>query len=183
MLNAAHPRRSRPAGFTLIEVVITLVIIGIALSVAMPSIDQWIQNGQIRTAAENAKNGLQLARMEAVKHNTPVAFTLTNPGAAGGTGWTVTRVQTGAVIQSKPDGEGSNNVTLNSTPAGATTITFTGLGRRQATNADGSAVLTAIQADNVSLTDPRRLNVTISIGGEIRTCDPSVTVTGDPRAC
>jgi type IV fimbrial biogenesis protein FimT len=173
----------RSAGFSLVELIITIVIVSIVLAMAMPSITEWIQNGQIRTAAESAKNGLQLARMEAVKRNSPVSFTLTNLGAVGGTGWTVVRVQTGEVIQAKPDGEGSNNVVLIATPGGATTVTFTGLGRRQAANADGSAVLTTVQADNSSLTAPRRLNVTISVGGEIRTCDPTVTDAGDPRAC
>ena len=183
MLGASRPERSRSAGFTLVELIITIVIIGIVLAMAMPSITEWIENGQIRTAAEGVKNGLQLARMEAVKSNTPVSFTLSNPGAVGGTGWGILDVRDNSTIQVQPDGEGSNHVVLTSTPGGATTVTFTGLGRRQATNADGSAVLISIQADNPSQGSARPLNVTISVGGEIRTCDPNVTDAGDPRTC
>jgi type IV fimbrial biogenesis protein FimT len=183
MLGALHQGRSHSKGFSLVELVVAIVIVGIVFALAIPSITQWIENGQIRTAAEGVKNGLQLARMEAVKSNSPTSFTLSNPGVVGGTGWGAVDIRTGNVIQVKPDGEGSNHVVLNATPGGATTVTFTGLGRRQATNADGSAVLTMIQADNPSLTNPRLLNVTISVGGEIRTCDPIVTDSGDPRKC
>jgi type IV fimbrial biogenesis protein FimT len=183
MLGGLHHGRSRIKGFSLIELVVAIVIVGITFALAIPSITEWIENGQIRTAAEGVKNGLQLARMEAVKSNSPTSFTLSNPGVVGGTGWGALDVRTGTFIQGKPDGEGSNHVVLNATPGGAKTVTFTGLGRRQATNADGSAVLTMIQADNPSLTSPRLLNVTISAGGEIRTCDPVITATGDPRKC
>jgi type IV fimbrial biogenesis protein FimT len=182
MLGVNYSKRSRSAGFTLIELVVAMIIVGIALAAALPNVTTWIQNAQIRTAAENAKNGLQLARMEAVKSNSPVSFTLSNPGATGGTGWTIRDVRTGALIQSKPDREGSPKAVLNPT-ADATTVTFTGLGRRQATNVDGSPVLTMIEADNPSSAEPRKLDVTISVGGEIRMCDPAVTDAGDPRRC
>ncbi|MBU1235944.1 MAG: GspH/FimT family pseudopilin [Gammaproteobacteria bacterium] len=171
------------SGFTLIELVIAIVIMMIAASFGLPVITDWIQNSQIRTAAENVVNGLQTARMEAVRSTTPVEFTLLNPGATGGTGWQVSVVRTGAIVQTKPDGEGSANAILTASPAGATTVTFSGLGRRTA-NASGSD-MTQIDVDSAGLSaaDSRDLRVTISAGGEIRMCDPNVSDTGDPRSC
>lgn len=181
---------NRGYGFTLIEVMITLAIVGIVLMLGLPGIMEWMQNSQIRTTAESLQNGLQTARTEAVRRNTHVEFVLDNPGNTGGTGWTVRSVNPDAVIQSIPDGVGSRNVVLTSSPGGATTVTFNGFGRvptapAVTTNADGSAFLTQIDVDNPSIgaTASRDLRVVISGGGEIKMCDPNVSDTLDPRKC
>jgi type IV fimbrial biogenesis protein FimT len=63
-------------GFTIIEVMITLVVIGVLLALGTPGFVEWLQNQQIRAAAEATLNGLQVARGEAVRRNTPVRFQL-----------------------------------------------------------------------------------------------------------
>jgi type IV fimbrial biogenesis protein FimT len=176
-------------GFTLIELMITLVIVGVVLALGLPGIMEWMQNSQIRTAAEGIQNGLQAARTEAVRRNSAVEFILTSPATTGGTGWTIRNLNDGAVIQSAPDGVGSRNVVLTPTPAGATTVTFNGFGRVPTapvvTNADGSPFLTSIDLDNSQLTasSSRDLRIVISGGGEVRMCDPNVSDTLDPRRC
>lgn len=182
--------RNRRQGFTLIEVLITLAIVGVVLMLGLPGITEWMQNAQIRTAAESLQSGLQVARTEAVRRNTHVEFVLGNPGNSGGTGWTVRTVNPAADVQSVPDGVGSRNVVLTASPAGATTVTFNGFGRiptapAATTNADGSEFLTQIDLDNASLstTASRELRIVISGGGEIRMCDPNVTDVLDPRKC
>ena len=67
----------RARGFSLIEVVITMAIVGIALMAAIPVFNGWAQNMQIRSAADSAQNGLQNARAEALRRNTTVRFQLT----------------------------------------------------------------------------------------------------------
>lgn len=181
-------RRLRPqsgAGFSLIELMISIVILGLALVFGLPGIAQWMQNSQIRTAAESVRNGLESARAEAVRVNMPVEFSLTSPGVTGGTGWSVKVVRTGTVVQSKPDGEASRSAVLSTTPSGAKKVTFTGLGRVQAKNADGTNPITLVDVDSATLaaSDSRNLRITIATGGEIRMCDPNVSDTGDPRRC
>lgn len=180
-----RPDRSSQSGFTLIELMIAVAIFGLAILFAIPGITQWIQNSQIRTAAENIRNGIEYARMEAVRTNMPVEFSLTNPGAVGGTGWSARIVRTGAIIQSKPDGEASATAVLAPFPDNATMVTFTGLGRVQTNNTDGTAPMTSIGVDSSTVTgeDSRELRITISTGGEVRMCDPNVTEIGDPRRC
>ena len=63
-------------GFTLIEFMITLTIIGIALTLAAPAYWEWIQNTQIRSATESMMVGIKLARAEALKRNASVCFQL-----------------------------------------------------------------------------------------------------------
>lgn len=177
-------RSDRRRGFTLIEVLIALTIVGITLTLGLPGIMEWMQNSQIRTATESLQNGLQTARTEAVRRNAHVEFVLDNPGNTGGTGWTVRTVNPAADIQSVPDGVGSRNVVFTPTPDAANTVTFNGFGR-MTDNADGSALLTSVDVDNPSLSSAtsRDLRIVISGGGEIKMCDPNVSDTLDPRKC
>lgn len=177
MLDSPNIPMARSPGFSLIELMVVLAIIAITMALGMQGIEDWMQSARTRTAAEGVKNGLQAARTEAIRSNAAVAFTLMSPGVAGGTGWTITTVRTDNIVESKPDGEGSGQAMLTTTPDDATTVTFTGLGRRATTNRDASPVLTSIGINNGALL------VTISAGGEIRMCDPAVTASGDPTAC
>jgi type IV fimbrial biogenesis protein FimT len=165
-------------GFTLIELMITLAVMGILFAVGFPSMSVWLQNSQIRTAAEGGLNGMQLARAEAVRRNAGVQLAFDANG-----GWTANVVAGGEVIQSRPASEGSANVTVAFSPADANTITFNGLGR-VVLNADGSDSLTQIDFDSAAMTAAasRELRVAVSTGGVARMCDPQLAA-GDPRAC
>ncbi len=161
---------------------ISLTVLGILLMVALPSFGTWLQNQQLRAASEATLNGLQVARAAAIQRNVLVQF-VSGPG----TGWTVTEVGTGVVVQSRAHEEGSPNAVLTVTPAGATTVTFTPLGSVVA-NADLSLIVTQFDVTNPAggSCQPggpmRCLRVTISGGGSLRMCDPIVGVT-DPRSC
>ena len=63
-------------GFSLIELMITLAIMGIVLSLGASSYQVWIGNVRIRTTGDAIQNGLQLARGEAVRRNTQINFQL-----------------------------------------------------------------------------------------------------------
>ena len=65
-------------GFSLIELLITVAIFGVLLAMGASSFQNWLTNARIRTTAEAIQNGLQLARAEAVRRNTPILFSLTN---------------------------------------------------------------------------------------------------------
>lgn len=173
------------AGFTLIELMIGITILAIALMLGIPSFAEWIQNSQIRTAGESIASGLQSARGEAIRRNTPVQFTLTGAGGTGENGWQIVERNSNTILQSQPANDGSRNVTLATTPADAKTLTFNGLGRVASNNADGTSVLTRIDIDNPKLdaATSRDLRIMIESGGSIRMCDPNMSISGDPRAC
>jgi type IV fimbrial biogenesis protein FimT len=66
--------RAVQRGFNIVEIMISLAVIGILLGLGAPGFLEWLQNQQIRAAAEAALNGLQVARAEAVRTNSPVRF-------------------------------------------------------------------------------------------------------------
>lgn len=64
----------RQAGFNIIEIMISLVVLGVLIALGAPGFAEFLQNQQIRAAAESTLNGLQVARAEAVRSNGPVRF-------------------------------------------------------------------------------------------------------------
>lgn len=156
---------------------IGIAILAILLGLAVPSFQTWLQNSQIRNAAEAVLNGLQRARAEAVARNTNVEFVL-----GTGSSWVV-QLADGTDIETRSANEGSRNVTATVTPAGATTVTFNNFGGL-GLNADASAPFTQVELDSSVLTaaESQELRVTIGLGGNARMCDPNAPA-GSPRAC
>lgn len=167
------------SGFSLIELMVAIVIMAILLTIALPDFKVWMQNSQIRTATEAVLNGLQLARAEAVRRNEPVNFIL-----GSGTSWTVSTVaDPGTPIQSRASGEGSVNVTVSVTPAGATTATFNTLGRLANSAAAPTQIDLDVPTSIIPASQSKDLRINITSGGQIRSCDPNVTDDDDPRKC
>lgn len=180
--------RLRKIGFTLVELMVVVAVLAALLSIGGPSFMEWIQNSRIRTAAESLQNGLQVARAEAVRRNTNVEFILQANGGQLNGGWLV-QLQQGAVFVQQSAAEGGANVTVTSTPAGSTTLTYNGMGRVNTSNGDGSAPLTQIAVDLPESVLPaaksRDLQLAVGVGGEVRMCDPNVEDDDllDPRRC
>jgi len=176
-LSVSH--KAQAQGFSLIELMIGIAIFSITLTFGVSSYRTWVQNSQIRNAAESIQNGIQRTRSEAVKRNTNVAFTM-----GVNSSWQISVVNSGEVIESRSGNEGSKNVTVAVTPAGATTITLSNLGAIVA-NADASETITQVDLDSSVLdpADSRDLRVTIGLGGIVRMCDPNLAAGSSPRAC
>lgn len=59
----------RNRGFSLIELMVVIAILGLLLAIGIPSFATWLRNVQIRNAAESLQSGLQFARTEALRRN------------------------------------------------------------------------------------------------------------------
>lgn len=190
-------------GFTIIELVVTLAVFIVLVGLAAPSFTAFITNSKIRNAADNALQGLNLARAEAVRRNTTVSFQMvTNLTSAcapstTGTSWVVSLDDpTGLcdvapsdtvaprAVQKQSGDEGARNVTATAT--GASSVVFNGLGRVVGT---GISQINFAHATAVcEHTDPtngtaRCLRILVTPGGQAKLCDPKVTATTDPRYC
>ncbi|MGH3511955.1 MAG: GspH/FimT family pseudopilin [Pseudonocardiaceae bacterium] len=198
-------------GVTLIELMIGLAIVALVLFLGVPSFAIFLQNTQIRNAAETTLQGLNLARAEAVRLNAPVRFQLVGDFTSGcalsstSLNWIVSLTDpTGLcnispaggnaslpgaaapqIIEEKAGSEGSPNVAVVAT--GGSSAVFNGLGRLASagiTQLDFSdpAGGTCTYVDAVN-GKMRCMRIQLSSGGQAKMCDPKVTDTTDPRVC
>lgn len=181
-------------GFTLIELLIGIAMVAMVLKFGLPGLGQWIQSSQIRNASESIVSGLQLARSEAVGRNTNVQFVLSSlVGGGVASDWTVNCVtpsvncpgasMTQTEIQKRSAAEGSANAQVT---AGQSTIVFNGMGRVTPTPA-ANIVLNVTNPTGgtcaASSGTMRCLRITVSAGGQVRMCDPALSVSTNPRGC
>ena len=57
-------------GFSLIEVIVVVALVGLLAAVGVPSMQDWLDRYKVRTAAEQLASLIQLQRMRAVSQNT-----------------------------------------------------------------------------------------------------------------
>jgi general secretion pathway protein H len=74
-LPAPH-RRRRAAGFTLIEIVIVLAVLGFALALILDYKAPWSSALDLKATAAEVAQQLRLARTEAIARDQPVEFAL-----------------------------------------------------------------------------------------------------------
>lgn len=173
----------RAAGFTLIELLVALTIAAILLVLAAPLYTTWVADNQISNGAQLVADGLRTAQGEAIKRNAQVQLVLNSTTGTGG--WTVQTECDGTVLQRGYFSQGADKVAFAVTPAGSTTVTFTGLGQVAALKCDGTALPAPFTDVDVTsaLSGTRALRVTVGGGRTgIKLCDPNLT-TPDPQAC
>lgn len=73
-------------GFTLIELMVTLIVLVIALSIGVPSFIDWIKNNRIDAATRTLASALQVARNEAVSRQSVITV---DSGGNWGNGLTI----------------------------------------------------------------------------------------------
>jgi type IV fimbrial biogenesis protein FimT len=86
-------------GFTMIELLVTMSLVGILAMVAVPSLITFVQNQRIATATNSLVLGLNYARSEAIKRDVPNGITICASldqqncnGASWSQGWMVADV-------------------------------------------------------------------------------------------
>ncbi len=183
------------AGFTLIEILISMALFSILLALAVPSFSEWIQNQQIRTTAEGIYSALQRAQAEAAKRNQPVDFALISsipsPGTAPvtsntGPNWVVAVDQGGAptaagFIQGGLGAESGKNASITTSQ---NVVTFYGTG----TLPPGAAAAVVTVANPTggacaTAAGPMQcLKITVAPYGKIRMCNPAQPA-GSPQGC
>jgi type IV fimbrial biogenesis protein FimT len=74
-------RRNGEAGFSLMEVMIVVAIIGLASALAVPNYIDWNARSQLRQAATEIQNQLSVARISAMSRNSVVTVNLSLVGS------------------------------------------------------------------------------------------------------
>ncbi len=110
-------------GFTLPEILITMGIVAIVLSTAVPGIGHMIKDNRLATQLNSVVTHIHMARTEAVKRDVRVILCRTNsPNASNPVCNGTARIWTDGYIVFADDGNYSNN-TYN---AGTDTLLFRG---------------------------------------------------------
>lgn len=78
---ARTPGRCEMRGFTLIELMVVVMLLAILSAIAMPAFRTMVATQRIRSAASALTESLWLARAEATKRNTDIAFVFSGAAA------------------------------------------------------------------------------------------------------
>lgn len=182
--------RIRQQGYNLIEIVVVVGVLALLLAMGVPAMSDWIANSRVRTAAEGMLNGMQLARAEAVRRNSPVNLNI----GADGISWDVALPPPdGTVLQTRAADAGigisaaatRTRPNLTDTPVTITSpsVTFNGWGLLY-TNIAGTMEQTAAVAIRYTSAAPgARAMCAVIVANTPRLCDPQRTDANDPRAC
>lgn len=139
---------SRHGGFTLVELVVTIAIVGILAAVAIPSFSSLIASTRAGGVATDLYMSLVKARSEAVKRNTAV---LVKPADAGwNKGWTVSPANA------------ETNVLENHTVVGTVSVSGPGSVRYNSSGRVAGSVSFSISATLGDATSERCLLVSLS---------------------
>ena len=202
-MNAIKPQaagQGAEQGFTLIELMVTITLLGVLLGLAAPSFSLWTRNAQVRTVSDALQNGSRLAQTEAVRRNRQVVFFLSNDAgcsattapAANGAFWAIRTVPLTAgdaveTVQCGNLSDSAGGVAIT----GPTAICFNSMGRQAANASPGAGTATCTLAaagvssyDIAALGSDRPLRVLVTLGGQVRQCDPARTLsTTAPDGC
>lgn len=202
--------RHKQAGFSMIELMVVIAVLGVLTAMAMPAMSNWARNSRIRLVADAIQNGLQLARSQAQQNNSMVRFQLTTTlngacaittansnwvvslddpsGACGGAKLNMGFAADDAannpaprIIQERASAE-SSDVTVTSAEVGAATHVYAG----QITfNGLGRVVPTSIAAGdsvNIDVTNTAG-GACIANGGPMKCLRVVVSSAGQIRMC
>lgn len=198
-----HAPRRRSGGYSMLELAMALVVLGLLFAVGLPNAADWMRDLRLRGVAESLKTGLDKARMEALKGNRTMSFWLvTDPKSkvpaadcalsSSGLYWVVSVKDPSGACNAAPSttddpllafrAEAAMEQGLVSVAAtdadskAATQVTFNALGQVQGVGMIRQLAIS--RADGKG----RSLRILVEPGGSIRSCDPKVSAS-DPRAC
>jgi len=190
--------RRHASGFTLIEMMVTITLLGVLTMLAMPSFTTWIANNKVRTVSDSLQNGLRLAQAEALRRSRPMVFSLTNSAApqsgltavADGSNWSLnvskSSLDAGSVfVQAGVLSDVAAGVQVK----GAAAVCFNAMGRLAVNSDTGVAGASCNTGSPTFAYDisangsDRPLRVLVGLGGQVRMCDPARKLADSPDGC
>lgn len=124
ILSHSHPLSPQLAGFTLVELLISITVLSILLMLVTPSFKDMLMNNRVSAETDALTNSLNFARNTALSQNTTILvcpFSATSSTTCGGSwqnGWIViTQPAAGTPVLLHSHSTGTNDATLSATTA------------------------------------------------------------------
>lgn len=209
--DAGAPALRAAYGYTLIELLIAVAVLGVLLAVGIPGMSKWVLASKAAAATELYAEGFKLARLQAQTHNAATRIVLTQNAVNGQMDWRVDLCfpapgvpcsdlagswsTIGAPADGDPQGAAGFKSVFRSAatlptvevlvptvaPAGTANVYFTSTGWVDTTFAQR---LTRIRFDPAAryAADLRASALQINLAGTVTKCDP-LAGAADSRAC
>lgn len=191
-------------GFSLVELLIGLVVLGVGFKIALPNMTQWSNGRRASAVAQSIVDGLRLARQEALSRNTNVNFSFDTSDTAGNIFWDVGCAQTIAAqtvgtsvaligcpaqiwtrrLFASGDAFDITRAPTATSALNTMIIQFQPLGTVAATsmtNLANSGTAIRLPVTYRGTATPYAVNVTA--GGVIKVCNTTISTAGDPLLC
>lgn len=152
-------------GFTLIEVMIVVAIIGVVMALALPNYTIWNNQYQLRRATTEVANSLTLSRMAAMNRNRMVTVTLSSSGGAVAISSVDTANASVLPSQTMPfPVTGVTSVPLPSPLSGPVTVQFSPRGLRLIPSGSADQVVVLSNANGL------QYSVLVRASGKVKWC-------------
>jgi len=136
-------------GFTLIELMVTIMVMAIVLGIGIPSMTDFVRNSRMTGTANDLLAAMHVARSGAVSRRAPTTVCRSanpmaaSPACGAGTGWIVFVDANDVDGDGLPDGDGALNageeillanqgppdtITITTTPAGSNFVSYASTG-------------------------------------------------------
>lgn len=84
-VNRLIHRRTTSSGFTLIELMVTIAVLAIIVSIAAPNISTQLANQRVKSTAATLTNALKEAKVESIIRRQPITVSFANDSSDTGT--------------------------------------------------------------------------------------------------
>ena len=148
--NLPLKQKMSSSGFTLIELMVTIAVLAIIVSIAAPSISTQLANQRVKSTAATLANALKEAKVESVirRQNVTIVYgSTTSPKTI--------KLQANSRDIASYNLNNKSNVDQSITPSGVTSIIF----RPDKTIADGATVLYTICDSGSNSETPRQVSL------------------------